>query len=168
MSSNPPPTLAPALQPFAKSPAHDLDDRPSSPQTPSSSSTRYAPHARFSSVLEDPRPAPPPIPRSDSPTDSEHGGPAFTPLTGSAVNRPSPPVSSSSTLVKGLDIEHTVVENDPRLWSDRKKLAVLIMVSCGSITPTLGAVSRASSPLNGSPSDLPYRGSRQRGRCSTD
>lgn len=50
-----------------------------------------------------------------------------------------PVTTGSSTTV--LDIEHTEVDNDPRLWSDRKKTLILVMVSIASITPTLGAVS---------------------------
>lgn len=71
--------------------------------------------------------------------DDSDDGPAFTPLTGSSLrpqpSRPQPPPKPT------VDIEHTTVENDPREWSDRKKMTVLVMVSCGSIIPTLGAVS---------------------------
>ena len=148
-STNPgPPDSEP--EPFVKPSSHDLSSPSPSTQahsqTPSSSSTRYAPRAHFSAVLEDPTPAPPPHSRSNSPSISEEHGAAFTPLTGSAVrNRArAPPLSATSTLV---DIEHSLVDNDPREWSDKKKMTVLIMVSLGSLTPTLGAVSPNSPAL---------------------
>ncbi|KAL7413574.1 major facilitator superfamily domain-containing protein [Mrakia frigida] len=138
MSTTNPGPPDPERQSFDNPSSHN----PSSPspssqahsQAPSSSSTRYAPRAHFSAVLEDPTPAPPARSRSSSPSISE-GHAAFTPLTGSAVAR-APPISSTSTLV---DIEHSLVDNDPRQWSDRKKMIVLVMVSLGSLTPTLGA-----------------------------
>lgn len=115
---------------------------PADSHAPSATSTSHPPTAQF--TLNTPHHLPPHLAHLHD--DRHDHGPSFTPLTGSALrSQPSP--GDGVPPQPTLDIEHSTVENDPRAWSDRKKMAVLVMVSCGSITPTLGAVSHALHPI---------------------
>ncbi|OJA19484.1 hypothetical protein AZE42_13298 [Rhizopogon vesiculosus] len=59
-----------------------------------------------------------------------------SPSTHAQKHTPSSKLSNEPII---LDIEHTAVENDPRIWSDARKTAILVVISGASVIAGLSA-----------------------------
>jgi hypothetical protein len=118
----------PTLPNSTDSPAHTTSSSPPSTSNPHFPST----HPPTLDSPSHPTPS-----TSSTPTEHLHHHAHFDLALSPHPSRQATPASAATTLV---DIEHSAVENDPRLWSDAKKSFILVMVSLGSLTPTIGAV----------------------------